>query len=124
MNDVEDIINRLTHDGKYANEICLLLYMSERYSSLYYLDYLNITGKELETLKEKCLVEDTLDYLTQTIRFLRSGFLDNKEIKENLNSKNPIPFIDRLLEEGENWETAYENYAGDFRCKFSKFNKR
>lgn len=124
MKDVMDVINRLTHEGEYASDICLLLYMSEKYTSLYYLDYLNITGKELETLKEKCLIEDNLDYLTQTIRFLRSGYLGNDEIKSNLNSKNPIPFINRLLEEGENWELAYENYAGDFRCNFYKYNKR
>lgn len=124
MKDIMDVINRLTHDGEYANEVCLLLYMSEKYTSLYYLDYLDITGKELETLKDKCLVEDTLNYLTQTIRFLRSGYLGNEEIKENLNSQNPVPFIDRLLKEGENWEMAYENFAGDFRFKLSQSKKR
>lgn len=123
MNNIDEIISRLTHNGQYATDICLLLYMSEKYTSLYYLDYLNITGKELETLKEKCLVEDSLDHLTQTIRFLRSEFLNNKEIKDNLNSKNPIPFIDRLLEKGENWELAYENYAINFRCNIRKNKK-
>lgn len=124
MNDIQDVLNRLTHNGEYANEVCLLLYLSEKYTSLYYLDYLNITGKELETLKEKCLIEDTLDCLTQTIRFLRSGFLDKKEIKDNLNSQNPIPFIDRLLTVGENWESAYEEYAGNFRYHLNNNKKR
>lgn len=119
MDDMENIINRLTHDGEYATDVCLLLYLSEKYTSLHYLDYLEITGKELETLKEKCLAEYSLDHLTQTIRFLRSGFLSKEEIKNNLTSSNPIPFIDRLLKPNENIELAYENYAGNFRYALS-----
>ena len=120
---MDDLINRLTHNGEYANDVCLLLYISENYSSLYYLDYLNITGKELEILNEKCLTKNSLDYLTQTIRFLRSGFLGIDEIKDNLTSKNPIPFINRLLVDGENYELAYENFAGDFRYNMSRRNR-
>ena len=120
---MNDILKRLTHNGKYANDVCLQLYITENYSSLYFLDYLNITGKELEILKEKCLAEDTLDYLTQTIRFLKSGFLGIDEIKNNVNSKNPIPFINRLLINGEDYESAYENFAGDFRCNISRRNR-
>ena len=123
MNDIQDVITRLTHDNTYATDICLLLYLNENYTSLYYLDYLDITGKELENLP-KCCKDDSIDYLTQTIRFLRSGFLTKEEIKANLNSKNPIPFVNRLLIIGENWELAYENFAGDFRYNFSKSKGR
>jgi hypothetical protein len=119
MDDISDVLERLTHNNTYATDICLLLYLEEKYTSLYYLDYLNITGKELENLP-KCCKDDSIDYLTQTIRFLRSGFLSKDEIMENLNSKNPVLFIDRLLIPGEDWEHAYENFAGNFRCRLSK----
>ncbi len=119
MDDISDVLERLTHNNTYATDICLLLYLEEKYTSLYYLDYLNITGKELENLP-KCCKDDSIDYLTQTIRFLRSGFLSKDEIMENLNSKNPVLFIDRLLITGEDWEHAYENFAGNFRCRLSK----
>lgn len=124
MDEICQVIDRLTHNGEYANDVCLLLLLNEKYTSLHYLDYLNITGKDLEILKEKCLKEDTLDYLTQTIRFLRSGFLGNEEIKQNLHSENPIPFIDRLLIIGEDYERAYEIFTSKFFSKLSKTNKR
>ena len=119
MKDISEVLEKLTHNNTYATDICLLLYLNEEYTSLYYLDYLDITGKELENLS-KCCKDESIDYLTQTIRFLRSGFLGKDEIKENLNSKNPVLFIDRLLIPGENWEYAYENFAGDFRMKLSR----
>ena len=115
MSDIFDVINKITIDNEYATDICLLLYLNENYSSLHYLDYLNITGRDLEILVEKCCVEPTIVYITQTIRFLRSGFLSNDEIKENLHSKNPITFIDRLMNKGEDWDHVYENYAARFR---------
>jgi len=90
---------------------------------LYYLDYLNITGKDLETLAQKCLPEYTLDYLVKTIRFLRSGFLGNDEIKDNLHSPNPIPFIKEKPINSNDWDYIYEDYAGTFRENISK-NKR
>ena len=70
MDDIGDVLERLTHNNTYATDICLLLYLEEKYTSLYYLDYLNITGKELENLP-KCCKDDSIDYLTQTIRFKR-----------------------------------------------------
>lgn len=124
MKDVIEIIDDLTCKNQYATEICLLLYLSEKYSSLYYLDYLGIKGEDLETLVNKCCLEYSIDYITQTIRFLRSGFLGMDEIMANLNSKNPIPFIDRLLHEEEDYEIAYENYAGKFRSAFNANNKK
>lgn len=119
---MDELIERLTENGKYANEICLLLLVNDNYTSLHYLDYLGITGKELENL-EKCCDDSSIDYLTQTIRFLRSGFLGKDEIKANLNSPNPVYFIDRLLRKGEDWDYAYEHYASTFRSKMNT-NKR
>ena len=115
MSDIMDVIDKLTENNQYATDTCLLLYLSDNYTTLHYLDYLDITGKDLETLVEDCCIDQSLDCITQTVRFLRSGFLGNDEIKSNLHSKNPITFIYRLLNEGENWEMAYEDYAGRFR---------
>ena len=111
---MEDLINRLTNDGEYGSSICLLLYLTNNYTSLHYLDYLDIRGKELDALDQLC-EEQSLQYVIQTIRFMRSGFLGIDEIKENLKQKKPIPFIPRLLINGEDWENAYENFAFDFR---------
>lgn len=116
------IIDKLTESNTYATDVCLLLYMSDCYTSLHYLDYLDIKGKELENLPNAC-IDDSLDCLTQTIRFLRSGFLGKDEIKENLNSANPVPFITRLLVVGEDWENAYEEYAYYFRKAMKQNNK-
>lgn len=124
MSDISEVIDRLTENNTYATDICLLLYLSDNYTSLYYLDYLDIKGKELENLPN-CLVDkDDINYLTQTIRFLRSGFLGKDEIKQNLNSKNPVPFIDRLLKKGEDWDHVYEDYAWKFRQALRKNKSR
>lgn len=123
MKTISEVLERLTHNNEYATDVCLLLYLNDEYTSLYYLDYLNITGKELENLP-KCCKEDDIKYLTQTIRFLRSGFLGNDEIKENLNSKNPVLFIDRLLQPGDDWDYVYEDYAGKFREALRKNKSR
>ena len=40
MDDISDVLERLTHNHTYATDICLLLYLEEKYTSLYYLDYL------------------------------------------------------------------------------------
>ena len=124
MADISEVLERLTENNTYATDICLLLYLNENYTSLYYLDYLDIKGQELEQL-QKCLKDpNDINYLTQTIRFLRSGFLGKDEIKENLNSKNPVPFIDRLLKVGEDWDYVYEGYAAKFRQALRKNKSR
>ena len=79
---MEDLINRLTNDGEYGSSTCLLLFLTENFTSLHYLDYLEIRGKELEAL-EKIFEKQSLQYVIQTIRFMRSGFLGKDEIKEN-----------------------------------------
>ena len=94
---MDDIINKLTHDGQYATDVCLLLVLEDANESLHYLNYLNITGKELETLAHDCLPNFDIDYLKQTIRFLRSGFLSMDDVRKNLNSPKPVHFINRLI---------------------------
>jgi hypothetical protein len=124
MKDITEVLENLTENNTYATDICLLLYMTDNYTSLYYLDYLNIKGKELENLPNCLLDKDDINHLTQTIRFLRSGFLGMDEIKENLNSKTPIPFITRLLKPGDDWDYVYEDYAGTFRSNLKKNKSR
>ena len=111
---MDDIINKLTHDGEYATDVCLLLVLEDANESLHYLDYLNITGKELETLAHDCLPIFDIDHLRQTIRFLRSGFLSMDDVRKNLNSPKPVHFINRLIKVGEDWERVYEEYSYHF----------
>lgn len=120
MDRFHEVIDKLTHNGEYATDVCLYLYLNEYYTSLYYLEYLNITGKELETLAQKCLQDSSFDYLAPTIRFLRSGFLSEDEIHDNLKSSNPVNFIDSSTPSYNDWEITYENYAGNFRENVSK----
>lgn len=124
MKSSEEIINELTHNGKYATDVCLLFYMNEETHYLYYLRRLNITGKKLENLAYKCVPDMDLDYLKQTIRYLSSGFLRDSEIQENLESDNPIPFITKLLNIGDYIERVYESYTFDFLNKFNSKKKR
>ena len=123
MDSIEDIIENLTNNGEYGASLCLLLYMTNNTKSLYYLDYLNIKGKELESLDNLCK-EESIDFIVQTIRFLRSGFLGKDEIKQNLNNKTPIQFIPRLLMKSENWENAYEDFAFEFRKQLQNTKRK
>ena len=120
----EELIAKLTEDGEYANDICLLLSLDDDKHYFYYLDYLEIRGKDLETFSYKCIPNLDIDYLKQTIRFLCSGFLGKDEIKENLRSNEPVYFIDKLMEVGDYIEREYEGYAYRFRCKLNNNKKR
>ena len=110
---MDELINRLTDNGQYANDICLYLVIENDDQTLHYLDYLGIRGKDLETLANKCV--PSLDYLKETVRFLRSGFLGKDEITNNLKSSTPKCFITRFIRHNEDWDHAYEEFAGNFR---------
>lgn len=120
---MEDLILKLTDNYQYATDLILLLEMENDTTSMHYLNYLDIKGKMLDNLRN-CMPEVSYEYLWQTIRFLRSNFVIQKDIHANLNSPNPICFITRLLEEGESWENAYENFAGDFYSHFPSNNSK
>ena len=124
MSAIDDVIKDLTNDGEYANEFCLLMYLDDETQYLYYLQYLDIKGKDLEAFANNCIPDWDMDYIKQTIRYLCSGFLGKDEIKQNLESDKPIPFIDRLLVEGENIEWAYEKYSANFRSNLNNNKKR
>ena len=120
---MDDVINRLTNNLQYGTDLILFLTINDDTTSINYLDYLYITGKELDNFKN-CLPEFSLQYIKETIRFLRSGFIGCADIHQNLNSSNPICFIPRLLIIGENFERAYEDFAGEFYTKFKRFKSR
>ena len=120
---MDEIINRLTDNYQYGTDIILLLTLDNDVTSIHYLNYLNIIGKRLDNLKNS-LKEFDLQYLKQTIRFLRSGFPDIKDIYDNLDRDEPIYFIPRLLKVGEDWEMAYENFTSEFNRKFTSNKSR
>ena len=96
---MDDIVIKLTDNFEYGTDIILLLTLNDDTTSIHYLDYLNISGKQLDNLKN-CLVEFSFPHIKETIRFLRSGFISVNDIHNNLNSKNPVCFITRLLRLG------------------------
>lgn len=114
MIDSVDLVNELTNNGEYANEACLLLLINNEDITLNYLHHLNIKGKDLETLYNKCCFDQSVECLVQTTRYLMSGFLNYRTIFLNLRNENPIIFIDRLLAPGEDWNHAYEKYTANF----------
>lgn len=111
---MDELVNELTENGTYANVICLLIILENKERYLNQLKHLGITGKKIETLVYKCCNEFSIDYIGQTLFYLRSGFLDNKTIHDNLESDNPIPFLDKLLRDGEDWDYAFERCTGTF----------
>ena len=116
--DIDTIMEELADNNDDAYAVCLFLYMNEDYYALRNLHYLDIKGKDLDTFVSKCCNDgESIDFINQSVRFLLSGFLGKDEIEANLKSDNPIPFIPRLLIKGEDWDHAYENFAGDFRMK-------
>lgn len=115
--DIHEIIEELVDNNDDAYGVCLFLYMNEDYYALNNLHYLDIKGDDLVTFFYKCCPIHELNFIDQSVRFLLSGFLGQQEIKDNLKSENPQQFIPRLLIKGEDWDFAYENFAGDFRVK-------
>lgn len=113
--DIDTIMEELADNNEDAYGVCLFLYMYDDNYALQNLHHLGIKGEDLFTFVYECCPNQNIDFINQSIRFLLSGFLGKDEIEANLKSKNPIPFIPRLLVKGENWEHAYENFAGDFR---------
>lgn len=118
-----DVIDKICDGNDDAYGVCLLLYLNDRHSSIYYLDYLNIHGQDIVDLVNKCCKEYDCDYISETIRYLRSGFLGQDTIINNIRSDSPINFIPRLLDVHEDWDHAYEDFTSEFLYELSKQNK-
>ena len=51
---MDETINRLTENGNYANDICLIFVVNGDDMYLEYLDKIDIRGKRLEIFAHKC----------------------------------------------------------------------
>ena len=90
---LEEVIERLTENGKYANELCLMLLVSDNEIYLRQLDSIGITGKELEIFAYKCCNDGDIRYIQDTLLCISFGIFDLPTVYKNLQSKNPLPFI-------------------------------
>ena len=120
---MDELLEKIANDNDEAYGVCLLLVLENKEYVFKTLDRLNIYGQDLVTLAYKCCDPSSIDYLTQTIRFLSYPGLTKKEIFDNLHSKNPIHFVPRLMIEGEDWEETYWSFIWDFRDKIKNNNK-
>lgn len=112
---MQELIERIANNNEDAYGVCLLLVLENREYVFPTLERLDIKGEDLVTLAYKCCKQDSIDYLTQTIRFLSYPGLTKKEIMDNLHSSNPIHFVPRLMVVGEDWEETYWSFIWDFR---------
>ena len=121
---MEETINYIADDNDEAYGVCLLLLLENKEYVFPSLLRLGIRGKDLATLAYKCCNTSSIDYLTQTIRFLSYPGLTKDEIMANLHSPNPIHFVPRLMIVGEDWEETYWGFIWDFRDNFKKNNNK
>jgi len=73
---MEDIINRLTENGNYANELVLMFLVNNDDVYLEYLDKIDIRGKDLEVFSNICCNECDLDYIKDTLLCISFGLFD------------------------------------------------
>ena len=86
------------------------------------LEWLDITGKRLDTFFEKCCHCD-IDYVRETLCYLQFEYISKKDILANLDSSNPIPFINRLPE--SNFEYLNDHLYAEYTSVFNNlFNQR
>jgi len=120
---MDKLIERIADGDEDAYGVCLLIVLENKEYVFSSLERIGIKGKDLATLAYKCCNDSSIDYLTQTIRFLSYPGLSKKEIFDNLHSKNPIHFVPRLMIKGEDWEETYWDFIWDFRDKIKNNNK-
>jgi len=114
---MEDIINRLTENGNYANELVLMFLVNNDDVYLEYLDKIDIRGKDLEVFSNICCNECDLDYIKDTLLCISFGLFDLDVIYGNLKSKNPLPFINELY-------TPSDTHVGRFIRLKNEFDNR
>ena len=116
--EIDKIMNELADGDVDAEGICLFFYVNHDFNSLKDLYELGIKGEELNTFIEFGCPSDVLEYIHQTIDFLKSGNLSNEEIFNNLRKKKPIPFTPHvLIKSQEDKEKVYKDFADEFRKK-------
>jgi len=111
---LKEIVEKLTENGKYANEICLQLLLENKDRCFEYLEKYNITGKKLETFAYKCCHDSNTDFIMETIMCISMDIFDLKLVHKNLESDNPIPFIEQLQGNNEGYIACYKRYHSTF----------
>ena len=116
----EDILNRLTENGQYANELCLMLLVSGEDYLLEYFDKIDIRGKDLETFAYDCCHDADIDYIRDTLLCISFGLFDLDKVYENLKSSNPINFIDERELSTDTHLQRFVRLKKEFDQKFNK----
>lgn len=116
---MEDVINKLTENGQYANELCLMFIVTNEEIYLKYLDTIDIRGKDLETFAYKCCHDADIEYMKETLLCISFGLFDLEIVYENLKRKNPLPFIDELNKPSDTRVRRYMRYKKEFDKKFN-----
>lgn len=119
-----DIVNRLTENGNYANEICLLIMMSDNEYMLKYLDECEIRGKKLETFANTCCNECDLSLMAEVLLCISWDVFDLNLVHKNLDSAKPIAFIDELHKPNESLIQRYKRYKQTFINNMNNNPKR
>lgn len=117
---MDEIINRLTENGNYASDICLIFVVNGDDMYLEYLDKIDIRGKRLEIFAHKCCNECDPDYIKDTLLCISFGLFDLDIINKNIDSSNPLPFIDELHKPSDSIVRRYVRLKNEFDAKFNK----
>lgn len=120
---MDDIINRLTENKQYANDICLFLLINDGYTQLKYLDEIGIRGKKLEIFIEKCCGGYDYENISNILLLISWEVFEIELVKRNIDSKHPILLIQEHKRDNEHWmdtckrlkKTFIENMNGKSR---------
>lgn len=122
--DMDEMINRLTENGDYANDICLLLLVNNEDYFLKYLDKYNIAGRKLEKFFYDCCNNGDSHMLRTVFLCMDWNLFDKELVHENLEREHPIPFIDELYLPNEGFVSRYARYRDTFKANMSKNRTR
>lgn len=117
---MKEKVKILTSNGKYAEEICSSFLVN---NDLLYLDYLldfGITGKKLETFAYKCCHNGDIEFMKETIICMSIDLFKQDLVHKNLESENPIPFIEKLQEKNEGYIATFTRYYKTFIDNMNK----
>ena len=116
---MDKIINRLTENGKYANEICLLFVIEQDEVYLEYCDKIGIRGKRLEIFANECCHKCDMDYIKDTLLCISFGLFDLDIVNKVIDSNNPVNFIDELHVPQDTAVRRYIRLKNEFDVKFN-----
>ena len=120
---MEELVNKLTENGKYANEICLMCLVDNNEYMLKYFEKYDIIGRKLEIFAKDCCNEYDTNIMREVLLCMDWELFDVKLVHQNLESSNPIPFIEEYMIPGEGWIKRYQRYRDTFKNNMQKRNK-